>query len=41
VLQILVDPDAALPLLGAVLLCGGSLLAGPPAVLRRLRNARS
>ncbi len=40
-LQIVLDPGALLPLLGAALLCSGSLLAGPPAVLRRLRNRRS
>jgi hypothetical protein len=41
VLQIVLDPGAMLPLLGAALLGSGSLLAGPPAALRRLRNRRS
>ncbi len=39
-LQITPDPGAVLPLLGVLLLGSGSLLAGPPAVLRRLRNRR-
>jgi hypothetical protein len=41
VLQIVLDPGVVLPLLGAALLGSGSLLAGPPAALRRLRNRRS